>query len=234
MDCQAISRILDERAERRLSAAERCSVDRHLAACDSCAAAWHAHEAMAALRLPATPPHLLEQTLNFVSARSSAGSRRRIASLLMLGGIASAAAVAIAAVAAVKLPKDSGADLEPVKQPRAMVYPSRDRADPPGGIVAPVEPRAAPERASRPIVRIPPEYPQRALQRGLEGWVRVEFTITSTGGVANAHAVASNNSLFEAPAVAAVTRWRFAPRRIDGTSVDVPGVKTTVVFRLGK
>ena len=34
-----------------------------------------------------------------------------------------------------------------------------------------------------PLVRIPPQYPQRAASRGVNGWVQLEFTITETGGV---------------------------------------------------
>jgi protein TonB len=37
-----------------------------------------------------------------------------------------------------------------------------------------------------PLVRIAPEYPPRALSRGIEGWVQVQFTITETGAVKDA------------------------------------------------
>ena len=36
-----------------------------------------------------------------------------------------------------------------------------------------------------PIVKVPPQYPRRATQRGIEGWVLVEFTITPSGAVVN-------------------------------------------------
>jgi protein TonB len=77
------------------------------------------------------------------------------------------------------------------------------------------------------VVRIPPNYPPEALRRGLEGWVRVEFTVRSDGTVADVHALASSDGIFEAPAIAAVARWLYRPR-----PVDAPGVRTTIEFRL--
>jgi TonB family protein len=231
MDCQAISGILDERAVRRLSPAERCEVDRHLAACESCSAGWHGYEALAAMKVADTPPHLLEDVINSISSRSAEAPRRRLASLLTLYGAAFAAAAAIAAVAVVKTPQHPGAHVEPVQGHGALVYPSRDRADDPG-IVVHAQPRKAPEKPLSPIVRVPPEYPVEALRRGLEGWVRVEFTVTSTGAVANADVVASSGSVFEAPTLEAVGRWRFAPQLVDGNPVDVPRVQTTIRFQL--
>ena len=38
-----------------------------------------------------------------------------------------------------------------------------------------------------PLVRIEPRYPSRALSRGIEGWVLVEFTISATGGISGEH-----------------------------------------------
>ena len=45
---------------------------------------------------------------------------------------------------------------------------------------------AGSDRDVIPLVRINPDYPPRALSRGLEGWVQVQFTITPTGTVADA------------------------------------------------
>ena len=45
---------------------------------------------------------------------------------------------------------------------------------------------AGSDRDVIPLVRINPDYPPRALSRGLEGWVQVQFTITPTGTVEDA------------------------------------------------
>jgi len=43
-----------------------------------------------------------------------------------------------------------------------------------------------------PLVRVDPEYPPRAKQRGIEGWVEVEFTITKVGTVRDERVLNSN------------------------------------------
>ncbi|MDN5870650.1 MAG: energy transducer TonB [Nitrococcus sp.] len=71
-----------------------------------------------------------------------------------------------------------------------------------------------------PLVRIPPQYPRRALFAGIEGWVVVQLTITETGQVTNATVVDSEPSgVFEEAALNAVRRWRFKPAIEDGIAV---------------
>ncbi len=83
-----------------------------------------------------------------------------------------------------------------------------------------------------PIVRIEPQYPRDALVRGLEGWVRVEFTILEDGSVADVDVVdADPKGIFERNAIRAVMRWKFKPRIIDGTAVKRRG-RQTIEFRL--
>jgi hypothetical protein len=44
---------------------------------------------------------------------------------------------------------------------------------------------AVDDRQTIPIVRINPSYPRVPLQRGIEGWVEVEFTIGAAREVSN-------------------------------------------------
>ena len=83
-----------------------------------------------------------------------------------------------------------------------------------------------------PIVRVAPVYPARALSRGLEGYVDLEFTVTTTGTVRDPVVMFSTSSLFERAAVTAVLKFKYKPRVVDGVPVDVPGVKTRITFRL--
>jgi periplasmic protein TonB len=84
-----------------------------------------------------------------------------------------------------------------------------------------------------PLVRIPPDYPPRALSRGIEGWVRVQFTITATGSVRDAIVVAADpRDVFNDAALAAISRWRYNPRVVDGTAVERVGVQTEIRFEL--
>jgi TonB family protein len=60
---------------------------------------------------------------------------------------------------------------------------------------------------------VAPTYPERALSRGLEGWVDVEFTVGADGTTHDVSvADASHETYFRREAVAAVSQWTFEPR----------------------
>jgi len=83
-----------------------------------------------------------------------------------------------------------------------------------------------------PIVRVAPVYPARALSRGLEGFVDLSFTVTTTGSVEDPIVLQSTSSLFERAAIRAVLKFKYKPRVVDGVPVSVPGVKTRISFQL--
>lgn len=83
-----------------------------------------------------------------------------------------------------------------------------------------------------PIVRVAPVYPARALSRGLEGYVDLEFTVTTAGTVRDPIVTFSTSSLFERAAERAVLKFKYKPRVVDGVPVDVPGVKTRITFKI--
>jgi protein TonB len=84
-----------------------------------------------------------------------------------------------------------------------------------------------------PLVRITPDYPPRAQTRGIEGWVKVQFSITSTGLVRDAFVVeAEPEGWFEDAALKTIARWRYKPRVADGVPVDRVGMQTVIRFDL--
>ncbi len=83
-----------------------------------------------------------------------------------------------------------------------------------------------------PIVRVAPVYPARALSRGLEGYVDMSFTVTTTGTVKDPVVIFSTSSLFERAAIRAVLKFKYKPRVVDGVPVDVPNVKTRITFKI--
>lgn len=84
-----------------------------------------------------------------------------------------------------------------------------------------------------PLVRIAPEYPPRALRRGTEGWVQVQFTITATGAVKDAVVVAADpEGLFDEAALRSIARWRYNPKVEGGVAVERVGVQTVIRFVL--
>ena len=83
-----------------------------------------------------------------------------------------------------------------------------------------------------PIVRVAPVYPARALSRGLEGFVDLQFTVTTAGTVKDPLVIQSTSKLFERAAIRAVLKFKYKPRVVDGVPVEVPGVKTRISFML--
>lgn len=84
-----------------------------------------------------------------------------------------------------------------------------------------------------PLVRIAPEYPPRALRRGIEGWVQVQFTITPTGAVTDAKVIAADPpNLFDEAAIRSILRWRYNPKIEGGVAVERVGVQTVIRFVL--
>lgn len=83
-----------------------------------------------------------------------------------------------------------------------------------------------------PIVRVAPVYPARALSRGIEGYVDMMFTVTTTGTVKDPVVMYSTSSLFDRAAISAVLKFKYKPRVVDGVPVEVPGVKTRISFHI--
>jgi protein TonB len=83
-----------------------------------------------------------------------------------------------------------------------------------------------------PIVRVAPVYPARALSRGIEGYVDMGFTVTTTGTVKDPMVLFSTSSLFERAATRAVLKFKYKPRVVDGVPVEVPNVKTRITFKI--
>jgi protein TonB len=84
-----------------------------------------------------------------------------------------------------------------------------------------------------PIVRVEPVYPQRALDRGIEGWVEVEFTVTEVGGVSEPTILGSRPSgVFDRAALRAIERWKYEPKVVDGQPVPRPGMRNRFLFQV--
>ena len=78
------------------------------------------------------------------------------------------------------------------------------------------------QAARKLITRIEPEYPVPLKQRSIGGVVRLKLTIAANGSVENAELLGGNPILGEA-AVAAVTKWKYAPAASRSTlEVSIP------------
>lgn len=83
---------------------------------------------------------------------------------------------------------------------------------------------AAPEIATNlvPTIRIPPIYPQQALNQGIEGIVTVEFTIATDGSVKNPQIVkARPEKVFDDAVLTAIRKWKYPPEIKNGKPVEI-------------
>ncbi|MGL1958806.1 MAG: energy transducer TonB [Colwellia sp.] len=84
-----------------------------------------------------------------------------------------------------------------------------------------------------PIVKVAPIYPRRAQSRGIEGYVIVEFIVTKNGAVRNPVVVeAKPENTFNQAAIAAVLKFKYKPRVVDGVAMEVAGVRNKISFEI--
>lgn len=82
-----------------------------------------------------------------------------------------------------------------------------------------------------PIVKVNPIYPRRAAEQGVEGYVIVQYTVTTQGTTKDVVVLeADPRGYFERAAIKAAEKYKYKPRIINGEPVEVPGVKTIIQF----
>jgi TonB family protein len=78
-----------------------------------------------------------------------------------------------------------------------------------------------PENTLNRIVHRSASYPPRAQERGIEGWVEVEFTVAADGTTRDPVVTAAEpEGVFEAAVLEAIAAWRYEPRVVAGRPVD--------------
>jgi len=86
-----------------------------------------------------------------------------------------------------------------------------------------------------PIVKVAPTYPRRAAQKGIEGYVVVEFTVTTLGTVIDPRVIeADPPGIFDRAAMQAVTKFKYKPKMENGKPLEVKGVRNIIRFELDK
>ena len=84
-----------------------------------------------------------------------------------------------------------------------------------------------------PIVKVAPQYPRRALTRGIEGYVIIQYTVTKQGTTRDGIVVEARPAkIFDKAALKSASRYKYKPRVINGSAVEVPGVRTKITFEL--
>tara|TARA_B100000674_G_scaffold341880_1_gene285855 strand:- start:1836 stop:2447 length:612 start_codon:yes stop_codon:yes gene_type:complete len=83
-----------------------------------------------------------------------------------------------------------------------------------------------------PLVRINPQYPRNELLAGVEGWVKVRFTVEPDGSVSSPKVVESKPPrVFDSSALRAIKKWKFKPKVVNGVAVSQDGTQI-IEFKL--
>ena len=91
---------------------------------------------------------------------------------------------------------------------------------------------AVDSRQYLPLSKEAPDYPQRALDKNIEGDCTVEYSVTPQGKVENPKVLDGCHPLFMRPSLAAANTFRYQPRTVDGKAVTVPAVRNTFHYRI--
>lgn len=84
-----------------------------------------------------------------------------------------------------------------------------------------------------PIMKVTPVYPAVARTRGIEGYTIVEYTVTAKGTTRDIRVIESDQgTIFNRVSVEAAAKFKYKPRVIDGTAVEVHGVQNKFNFTL--
>ena len=86
-----------------------------------------------------------------------------------------------------------------------------------------------------PLVRVQPQYPRRANERGIEGYVIVELTVAADGSVPPESIIvveADPKGYFERAAVKAAQKFKYKPKVVNGKGQEVAGVRYKFTFDL--
>ena len=92
-----------------------------------------------------------------------------------------------------------------------------------------------PDRDAQPLVRIPPQYPERCMSRaGAKETVFVEFDVTPDGTTTNIRVVETTNSCLNSAATKSVERWKYQPKIVENKAEWRRGVQTAITFELAE
>ena len=84
-----------------------------------------------------------------------------------------------------------------------------------------------------PITKVNPVYPRRAQQRGIEGYVLLEFVVTTSGAVRDPVVIdAKPPGIFNRAAIRAALKFKYKPKVANGEPVEVSGVRNLLKFEL--
>lgn len=93
--------------------------------------------------------------------------------------------------------------------------------------------RSGSDRGPVAQIRIEPDYPPQARDRGVEGWVKFSHTVTSSGSVKDVVILESQPPrIWDGTTIRAVSAWKYQPALRDGRPVEQVGLVAIYRFEL--
>ncbi len=84
-----------------------------------------------------------------------------------------------------------------------------------------------------PLIRTTANYPSRALQRGIEGFVELSFTVDRFGSVVDPIVLnAVPEGVFERSALQSISKWKYSPAMNNGQAIETYDVRQRIVFQI--
>lgn len=84
-----------------------------------------------------------------------------------------------------------------------------------------------------PIVKIAPVYPWTAQTEGIQGYCIVEYTVTPAGTVKDVVVVEADPPVvFDKASIEAAMKFKYRPRVVDGSAIEVRGVRNLFRYTL--
>lgn len=88
---------------------------------------------------------------------------------------------------------------------------------------------------ARPIVRVNPKYPLKAIKKGIEGWVQLSFDINELGEVINVEVIDSQpQRIFDKEAKRALAKWKYKAKAVEGEYVMQHNLSVQLDFKMDK
>ena len=82
-------------------------------------------------------------------------------------------------------------------------------------------------------VTVPPSYPRRAQERGIQGYAVVQFNITTEGKIKDIEVIESEpQGIFDRSAIKATNQYQYDPCIEDGQPVEIKNKKLKFNFQL--
>ncbi len=89
------------------------------------------------------------------------------------------------------------------------------------------------DQQASPAFRVDPTYPTDAARDGIEGWVKLSYTVAANGSVTDIQVLdAQPKRIFDRAARRALGKWKYKPKMEDGKPISQGNMQVVLEFKL--